>query len=51
MWEHKIKRSNTLVTVRMFTAPTARVRKVIAAEAERLNDFLDTTVAVEFAAD
>ena len=51
LWEHKIKRSNTLVTVRMFTAPTARVRKVIAAEAERLNDFLDTTVAVEFAAD
>lgn len=51
VWEHKIKRSRTLVTVRMFAAPTARIRKGIVAEAERLNDFLGTTVDVEFAAD
>lgn len=51
VWEHKVKRTNTLVTIRMFAAPTARVRKAIIAEAERLNDFLDTAVVVEFAAD
>ena len=51
VWDYKIKRSNTLATVRMFAAPTARVRKAIAAEAERLHEFLDTAVDVEFAAD
>ena len=51
VWEHKIKKSRTLVTVRMFAPPTAKIRKAIIAEAERLNGFLDTTVAVEFAAD
>jgi Winged helix DNA-binding domain len=51
VWEHKAKRSSTLVTVRMFETPTAKVRKAIVAEAERLNDFLDTSVAVEFTAD
>jgi hypothetical protein len=51
VWEYKVRRSDTLVRVRMFAPPTARVRKAIIAEAERLNDFLDTTVAVEFAAD
>ena len=51
VWEHKSKKSRTLVTVRMFAPPTAKIRKAIIAEAERLNGFLDTTVAVEFAAD
>ena len=51
VWEHKVKRTHTLVTIRMFAAPTAKVRKAIIAEAERLNDFLDTAVDVEFAAD
>lgn len=51
VWEHKIRRSRALVTVRMFAAPTAKVRRAIAAEAERLSDFLGTTVDVEFAAD
>jgi hypothetical protein len=34
----------------MFTTPDATVRDAIVAEAERLNDFLDTRVAVEFEA-
>lgn len=51
VWEYKIKRSSALVRVRMFAAPTARVREAIVAEAERLNDFLDTKVSVEFVAE
>jgi hypothetical protein len=51
VWEYKIKTSSTIVYVRMFASPTARVRKAIVAEAERLNDFLDTRVVVEFEAD
>ena len=51
VWEHKTNRARTLVTIRMFAPPTTTVRKAIIAEAERLNNFLDTTVAVEFAAD
>jgi hypothetical protein len=50
VWECKIKRSSTLVKVRMFAAPTAAVREAIVAEAERLNDLLDTRVIVEFVA-
>jgi hypothetical protein len=51
VWEYTIKTSRTIVTVRMFAPPTAEVREAIVAEAERLNDFLDTKVMVEFAAD
>jgi hypothetical protein len=51
VWEYKVKTSSTIVTVRLFASPTARTRKAIVAEAERLNDFLDTKVVVEFAAD
>jgi hypothetical protein len=51
VWEYKIKASSTNVKVRMFAPATARVREAIAAEAERLNDFLDTRVVVEFEAD
>lgn len=46
VWEHKIRASGTKVKVRMFSTPVARVRDAIVAE--RLNDFLDTRVAVEF---
>lgn len=42
VWEYTVKRSSTSVKVRMFASPTTRVRKAIVAEAERLNDFLDT---------
>jgi DNA glycosylase AlkZ-like len=51
VWEHKIKRSSAILTVRMFASPTAKVRKAIVAEAERLKDFLETRVIVEFTAD
>jgi len=51
VWEYKVKQPNIVVAVRMFTSPTARVRRAIVAEAERLNDFLDTQVVVEFAAE
>jgi hypothetical protein len=51
VWEYKIKTSSTTVKVRMFAPPTASVREAIVAEAERLNDFLDTRVVVEFEAD
>jgi hypothetical protein len=48
VWEYKTRTSGTTVKVRMFATPDARVRDAIVAEAERLNSFLDTTVAVEF---
>jgi hypothetical protein len=51
VWDYTVKRSRTLVTVRMFTPPTHSVRQAILVETERLNDFLDTRVAVEFKAD
>jgi hypothetical protein len=51
VWEYTVKPSRTIVTVRMFAAPTAHVRDAIVVEAERLNDFLDTAVAVDFAAE
>ena len=51
VWVYKIKTSSTVVTVRMFASPTGRVREAIVAEAERLNDFLNTKVVVEFETD
>jgi hypothetical protein len=51
VWEYKFKKSSTLVNVRMFTPPTASVREAIVAEAERLNDFLNTSVVVAFVAE
>jgi hypothetical protein len=48
VWEHKTRASGTTVKVHMFTTPDVRIRDAIVAEAERLNDFLDTRVAVEF---
>lgn len=51
VWEYKIKPSGTVVTVRMFAAPTARVCEAVAAEAERLDDFLNTRVVVRFDGD
>ena len=50
VWEHETKTSGTTVRVRMFAPPAAGVREAIVAEAERLNDFLDTKVAVVFEA-
>jgi hypothetical protein len=48
VWEYKIGRSQTIVTVRMFSSPAASIEKGIEAEAERLNAILNTNVVVEF---
>ena len=48
VWEYKSGSSVTTVKVRMFATPDASTRDAIVAEAERLNDFLDTRVTVEF---
>lgn len=48
VWEYETQKGQTLVKVRMFTAPAEKVRLGIEAEAERLEGFLDTKVAVEF---
>jgi hypothetical protein len=49
VWEYETKKGQTLVKASMFAAPTRKVRSGIEAEAARLEGFLDTKVAVEFA--
>ena len=48
VWEHKVGRSQTNVKVRAFSSLPAPVRKGIEAEAERLDAFLTTNVALEY---
>jgi hypothetical protein len=50
VWEYKVGRTQTVLTVRMFStsAPTIPIRKGIEAEAERLSAFLNTQVVVEY---
>ncbi len=48
IWEYKIRPSQTIVKVRMFSSPTASVKKGIEAEAERLSAFLNTKVVLEY---
>jgi hypothetical protein len=48
VWEYETRNGQTLVKVRMFATPAEKVRRGIEAEAERLEGFLDTKVAVEF---
>jgi hypothetical protein len=48
VWEHETRKGQTLVKVRMFGTPAGAVRGGIEAEAERLEGFFDTKVAVEF---
>jgi hypothetical protein len=48
VWEYETRKNQTRVTVRMFAMPAEKVRSGIEAEAERLEGFLDTKVAVEF---
>jgi hypothetical protein len=48
VWEYETRKEQTLVKVRMFTTPAEKVRRGIEGEAERLESFLDTKVAVEF---
>jgi hypothetical protein len=52
VWEYETRKGQTLVKVRMFATPAEKVRQgidaEIEAEAERLEGFFDTKVAVEF---
>ena len=49
VWDTDKKRSQTTVTVEMFTPPTARVKQGIDSEAGRLSKFLDSEVNVAYA--
>jgi hypothetical protein len=46
VWEYETRKGQTLVKVSMFDKPADRVRMGVEAEAERLEGFLDTNVAV-----
>jgi hypothetical protein len=48
VWAYETRKGQTLVTVSMFATPSANLRKGIEAEAERLESFFDTKVAVKF---
>jgi hypothetical protein len=49
VWEYETRKDQTRVQIRMFTPPAEQVRREIEAEAHRLESFLATNVAVEFA--
>jgi hypothetical protein len=49
VWEYTARRSQTIVKVQLFAAPTASVRRGIEAEAQRLRAFLNTDVVLEYA--
>lgn len=48
VWEYKNRRSQTILTVHMFSPPTASIEQGIAAEAERLSAFLNAEVVVTY---
>ncbi|MEO5951887.1 MAG: winged helix DNA-binding domain-containing protein [Chloroflexia bacterium] len=48
VWEYETRKGQTVVKVAMFDKAAERVRRGVEAEAERLEGFLDTKVAVEF---
>jgi hypothetical protein len=48
VWKYKARRSQTTVTVRLFSPLTASIRQGIEAEAERLGVFMNTPVVVEY---
>jgi winged helix DNA-binding protein len=50
VWEHKIRRSDTIVKIHLFSSPTAAIKKGIEAEAERLAAFLNTRLVLEYEA-
>jgi hypothetical protein len=50
VWETKIRRSQTIGRVHLFSSPTASVQQGIEAEVERLSAFLNTEVALEYIA-
>lgn len=48
VWEYETRKDRTFVKVGMFTPSAEKVRSEIEAEAQRLESFLGTNVAVEF---
>jgi hypothetical protein len=47
VWEYETRKDQTLVKVSMFATADGKIRNGIAAEAERLEGFIDIKVAVE----
>ena len=48
VWNYKIRRSQTVVKVNLFSSATASIRKGIEAEVERLSDFFKSKVLLEY---
>jgi hypothetical protein len=48
VWTYETQRALTTVTIRMFSPPKRAVKKGLAAEAERLGEFLDTRVMIKY---
>jgi len=48
VWEYKIRRSQTIVKINMFSSLKASIIEYIEAEAERLGIFLNTKVVLEY---
>jgi hypothetical protein len=48
LWQYTLRRSQVIVKVRMFSTPTAAIRKGIEAEMERLSGFFNTKVSLEY---
>ncbi|HSB64970.1 MAG TPA: winged helix DNA-binding domain-containing protein [Anaerolineales bacterium] len=48
IWEHKIQKSKTTVSVNLFSSLANAAREKIAIEADRLGKFLNTRVILEF---
>ncbi len=48
VWSYAARRGQTAITVRLFSPASARIKRGIAAEAERLRAIFKTDVAVEY---
>ncbi|HEV8190214.1 MAG TPA: winged helix DNA-binding domain-containing protein [Ktedonobacterales bacterium] len=48
VWNYGTRRGQTVITVRMFSSPTARIKRGIASEVERLRDFFKSVVVLEY---
>lgn len=48
IWEYKSKKTNTTITVDLFSPVTHQVKEGLAAEAEHLGKFLNTSAELEF---
>lgn len=48
IWNSKIRRSQTIIRINLFSSPTSSIRKGIAAEAERLSHLFKKEVVLEY---